>query len=238
MPVKCWTKTSLIDPKILATEKSIQNFHLELPSITKTTSKEWKFEDENILLKKGWSLYRDQDQSIFYVMNTVVMINSVPRGCLLMDIMYDNQDRSTIIMADVVDIKRPQFVVYGYFIPNTIPLYCWLSLDTYNQVNFHIIISPDTNDKSLKQQIKSQWTSYSMYLLKNIGFYWKGTSEYLCVPTTENVFTTLEKCKEKIYPQIKNRNTWVENGNDPLYNYMNWWNRLSADKKVESLKFE
>lgn len=234
LPIRLWTMPS--DPKL---------FRLELPSVELTTPTEWKF-DTKISSIGAWRLYTLQNgQTELYVLNTSV-VPPFPKGCLFLDLINNPvypYNTTMMHLTDFLDTSREQFFVFTYAVPNTLPLYVWMTLDVYNELSTQLFINPDTGNADQRKAIRSQYVSYAIYPFLSVEPYWTATHEYLCIPsskqdtTYKKKFNTLEECQRQTYPKVKNRHTWVDNGNRPLQKYMQWWNRLPSDRKVQSLLF-
>lgn len=235
IPLRLWTMQS--SPSNL--------FRFELPSIELTTPTEWRF-DTKVSSISTWKRYAlTTGQTEFYVLNTSVL-PPFPKGCLFLDLVNNAQypyNTITIHLTDFLDVSREQFIAFTYSVPNTLPLYIWMTLDVYNNLTTQMFINPDTDNAEQRKAIQSQYISYVLYPFLSVEPYWGGTHEYLCVPCSQTdgsyrkKYSTLAECQEKTYPKIKNRHTWVENGNRPLQKYMEWWNRLPSDQKVRSMLF-
>lgn len=232
-------------PMRIWTMPSRNVFRMELPSPTLSTPTEWKF-DTKISSIPEWQLYRsDGGKSEVYVFNTCVL-PPFPRGCLFLSMQQNEEfpyNTKICMLTDFVDVSKEQFFVYTYSIRNTLPLYMWMTLDMFNELSCQIYINPDTDNEDQRRAIQSQYLSYVIYPLLSVEPYWGATHEYLCVPCTKDDgryrrrFATLQACEADTYPRVKNRHTWVENGNQPLYKFMQWWKGIPSDRKVRSLLF-
>jgi hypothetical protein len=209
-------------------------FRFELPSVDLTTPREWKF-DNTISSRKEW-----KQESILYVMNTTC-IPPFPKGTFLMTLEQNTNppyETQMVNTAAYINLNREQFIVFSYSVPNTIPIYVYAYLDMYNNVMTSIVVAPDTSNVEQQRRFQSHYFNFILYPHIVPTLYWKSTSESLCVPTNEisgNTFDTLRECQKKTYPKLRNRHTWVQNNNEPLYKYMRWWNMLDTDKKIKSL---
>lgn len=238
VPIRIWTMPSPERP-------GEDMFRIEMPSADLTTPTEWKF-DTKISSIAGWRLYRlaPSGQSEFYVLNTAVL-PPFPKGCLFMNLTHNDAppyNTTAVLVTDFINTSREQFCVFTYSVPNTLPLYVWMSLDMYNELTTQMYINPDTDNVAQRRAIMSQYISYTIYPFLSVEPFWRGTHEFLCIPCSANdphrkKFATLNECQEKTYPRIKNRHTWVENGNQPLKKFMQWWEGLPSDRKVRSLLF-
>lgn len=226
MPMKIWTHT---------TNKNL--FRFELPSVILTTPTEWKF-DNTISSREEWT--HGSPNSLVYVMNTTC-IPPFPKGTFLMSLVQNTDppyETKMVNSASYINLSREQFVVFSYNVPDTIPIYIYGYLDMYNNITTAIVIAPDTSNVVQQRQFQSHYFNFIVYPNILPTLYWKSTTESLCIPTNEmsgKTFSTLRECQKKTYSKVRNRHTWVQNSNEPLYKYMKWWNRLDTDKKIMSL---
>lgn len=236
-----YNNSSILIPVRLWTFQNSNLFRIELPSETLTTNTEWIF--DNVLSTiPEWKLYTSKNNtSIFYGLNPIV-IPPHPKGTLLVHI-HQNPvhpyNTTYIETAQDLDVKPNinQIFFYTYSIPNTLPLYVSMSLSMYNEIITNLFIEPNTNDSYLRRIAQSEYKKV-YFLLTERNDYWKGTSEDLCIPCNKSEkkkYNTLKECQNHVYSNIKNRHVWVENNNDPLWSYMQWWNKLSPSQQIDSL---
>ena len=222
-------------------------FRFHFPSIEKSTETEWIFEPFQKELVDKWIKYPYD----FYAINKNILF-PIPRGCQYLQIVnnklspYNTTDLlitayvPSHIQSPYHDIGKTtpySIVVFVYPVPNTIPFLIWENIDMNNNIIMNYQLKPNITDQSLLKQISNSFVHYTLYFFENKpGMYWKGTSEYLCIPTNDDSeYPTYFDCQQQIYNKIKNKNIWIHTGSEPIYNYMTWWNKLPKDKKQQSL---
>lgn len=235
--------SSILVPIRLWTYRNSNLFRIELPSKTLTTNTEWKF-DHQLSSIPEWNIYSYHSSTIFYGMNPNI-ISPLPRGTLIINV---HQNPVAPFNTTFIDIAEHQsinasnnidkIIFYTYFIPKTLPIYVCLSLSMYNDIITNLFIQPDIKNPSQRKMAQGQYSNYVFFLMTEYHEYWKGTSENLCIPCSsseKNKYNTLKECQTEVYPKIKNRHIWVENSNDPLWSYMQWWNKLTPEQQIRSL---
>lgn len=234
-PIRIWTMVSVESEKTKGFSSPI--FRIELPSNILTTPTEWLF-DNKISHISLWKL-----QHTLFVFNPFTTFPPLVKGAIIINLKHsDNEPYNTIDVKNgaYIETNIDQFIVMSYPIPNTLPIQILSVLDMYNNKIFQMDLKPDVNVENISNIIENYahyYTRIHMYPFIKEYFGWKSTNEYLCVPCSDNEkkYNTLNECQRKTYKHIKNRHTWVENSNDPLYNYMKWWNNQSSETQINSL---
>lgn len=228
LPIRIWIFNN--DNKI---------FRIELPSSKLTTSQEWLF-DNNLSKNNLWKL-----QHTVFVFNPLPSFPPLIKGAIIINITHsDKEPYNTIQIKNGAYLESDidQIIVMSYPVSNTLPIQIWSVLDMYNNQKFEMDIKPNVNIENSNDMIKKYshyYTRIHIYPFIKEYFGWKSTNEYLCVPCPDNEkkFNTLNECQRETYHKIKNRHTWIENSNDPLYNYMKWWGNQSAETQIKSLYY-
>jgi hypothetical protein len=238
MSTKYKNKNLIIPIQLWCGDKNL--FRIQLPSPLKTTPTEWIF-DDSPLKKYNWTLKKRM-----YALNKSCF-PPVPKGCQLIDVIQNkNAPYQTLkikigsTLSDTVNQRNigfeynEQFIVYTYFIENTIPFVYWFYYNMYNEFEIYGELEPNINDSSFIEKVNANNQKIILYFLqKNDQYYWKGTTESLCIPSSnKHDFPTLTECQNKIYPKMKNEKVWVNNNSEPIDKYMKWWSSKNKNKNL------
>jgi hypothetical protein len=221
IPVKLWKYNEL--------------FRFQFPSIELTTPQEWIFDNSFFQEFEHWKM----NGEMMYALNPFYT-PPIPRGCRVFRfIQYKKPPFNTLFvflgsLTDTEISDENSFIdtclCFTYSIPSSIPILTILDWNEYNQLFTRCYREPDIENVDLYNNRDMGFVIY--FLKSNESQFWKGTSEFLCIPSRDkNDFYTLEECQKEIYPKIKNKIVWVENGSEPLYQFMKWYNDNKNSQK-------
>jgi hypothetical protein len=230
-------------------------FRVELPSLELTTPTEWLFDDK-ISSLPVWTPY--QPDNTLYALSIAAFPPTCKGTDLYQFVQNDKYPYNTdyVVLGAFLENKQisetgflkgrqvDELFFFTYSIPNTKLLYFWAHLDMYNVLSYRLEIDPDINNKDRQWTTRGKYIHNSLYPFTKEMNYWKQTTESFCIPTSEYKHNdrmysyTLKECQEKAYPTIRNRHTWVGTNSEPLFGYMNWWNKQSSDKQLKSLMYK
>jgi hypothetical protein len=181
----------------------------------------------------------------------------IPRGCQLFVFQtFENNKHNIQIsrsrFADEIACTSHhphdvRFIAFVYPFPRAVRVFLWEELDFWGQKEtFGLLNPPDLN--TVYSNVDTPYRHSVLYFMEsdrlyNNDYVWTCTKEYLCYPQlVENVedsttiYDNYASCASSNAHRIKNKRVWVQNSNDPFFEYVKWWNHLSVHDKKKSLQ--
>jgi hypothetical protein len=229
----------------LETKKIIIN----TPCPVRTTKDVWVFDNYELKHRNHYHWAR------VMAVNPDYGFKGIPRGCqffLFQTLENENNNfqiirsRSFVEKASITCTPNHpheiRFITFVYPFPNAMKVFIWEELDFWgDKKTFGLLDPPDLD--TLYSTVDTPYRHSVLYFMRseagNNDYVWASTTEYLCYPKMKGDAEetgTYASCVSFNAHQMKNKRVWVENSNDPFFEYVKWWNSLTLKDKKKSLK--